>query len=135
MPKWVRNSSATSRSGARSRPYARSVTLISAMVLSTVFPRGCSSGSSHRAAQGASPGARDLIDPASGPTRCPSLGSIGRGIDDPPPARLHALQIGTNGVVLRRGELHAAEGARIIGAHARLLSACLAILLELPLRS
>src|SRR3981081_279411 len=55
MPKWVRNSSATSRSGARSRPYARSVTLISAMVLSTVFPRGCSSVSSHRAAQGATP--------------------------------------------------------------------------------
>src|SRR6266446_7547975 len=56
MPKWVRNSSATSRSGARSRPYARSVTLISAMVFSTVFPRGCSSGSSHRAARGPTPG-------------------------------------------------------------------------------
>src|SRR5713226_9673797 len=56
MPKWVRNSSATSRSGARSRPYARSVTLISAMVLSTVFPRGCSSGPSRRAARGPTPG-------------------------------------------------------------------------------
>src|SRR5262245_4813680 len=33
MPKWVRNSSAASRSGARSRPYARSVTLISAIVV------------------------------------------------------------------------------------------------------
>src|SRR5215470_680809 len=41
MPNWVRNSSARSRSGARSRPYARSVTLISAMVLSTVVPLGC----------------------------------------------------------------------------------------------
>src|SRR2546425_4174716 len=76
MPKWVRNSSATSRSGARSRPYARSVTLMSAMVLSTVFPRGCSSGSP--------------IGPLGGPTpgnvphlpvfeHAPSRGSGGRG--------------------------------------------------------
>src|SRR5215510_8667026 len=35
MPKLVRNSSATSRSGDRSRPYARSVTLISAIALSS----------------------------------------------------------------------------------------------------
>src|SRR5437588_7763349 len=34
IPKWVRNSSWTSRSGARSRPYARSLTLITAIVMS-----------------------------------------------------------------------------------------------------
>src|SRR5437867_5605248 len=34
MPKLVRNSSAVSRSGARSLPYARSVTLISGIVIS-----------------------------------------------------------------------------------------------------
>src|SRR5437899_8315780 len=38
MPKLVRNSSATSRSGERSRPYARSVTLISAIALSSCVP-------------------------------------------------------------------------------------------------
>src|SRR5882672_12202782 len=37
MPKLVRNSSAVSRSGARSRPYARSVTLISAIVVFLPF--------------------------------------------------------------------------------------------------
>src|SRR5206468_3905002 len=35
MPKLVRNSSAVSRSGARSLPYARSVTLISGIVISS----------------------------------------------------------------------------------------------------
>src|SRR5438477_12242636 len=47
MPKWVRNSSMTSRSGARRRPYARSFTLISAIAI-TIGPqarcRGWSSG-------------------------------------------------------------------------------------------
>jgi uncharacterized membrane protein HdeD (DUF308 family) len=40
IPKWVRNSSAASRSGARSRPYARSVTLMSAMVGASLIAPG-----------------------------------------------------------------------------------------------
>src|SRR6266581_8348542 len=39
IPKLVRNSSAASRSGARSRPYARSVTLMMAIALSFVAVR------------------------------------------------------------------------------------------------
>src|SRR4029453_15132125 len=49
MPKWVRNSSITSRSGARRRPYARSRTLIRAMWSSSAGegPAGVRGGNLH----------------------------------------------------------------------------------------
>src|SRR5215470_7867044 len=56
MPKLVRNSSATSRSGERSRPYARSVTLISAIALSSCV--GTIDMLDHRQSQGKKRGRR-----------------------------------------------------------------------------
>src|SRR5436190_17211700 len=67
MPKYVRNSSAASRSGDRSRPYARSFTLIRAMLV----PPGFTTALRRRGDQDTPPGyafAR-AIPPAPRPPR------------------------------------------------------------------
>src|SRR5204863_9259813 len=88
MPKCVRNSSAASRSGDRSRPYARSLTLITAMPLPPGFPTPSRAQRAHERREVGEDRIRtrevrlEVLMPAIDPRRLQSEMRRGRQIDD-----------------------------------------------------